>query len=260
MNFYEIQYSQEEPLAFITLNRPEKVNSLSEKMIAELNGALDLVEAEEKVKVLVLGAAGKHFCAGHLLDEMIDKDPVDYQRIFANCTKMMERLRSLPQPVVALVQGVATAAGCQLAAACDLVVAAKNARFGTPGVKIGLFCSTPAVPLVRAIGPKRALEMLLTGRMVSAEEAQAWGLVNKVAEQPSLLWQEGRKLALNVARASSLTLAMGKSTFYSQVDLPENQAYDLAQRVMTLNLAMDDAQEGIKAFLNKKEPPDWKAR
>ncbi|KIX11397.1 enoyl-CoA hydratase [Dethiosulfatarculus sandiegensis] len=259
MHFEEIEYYLEGPLAFITLNRPEKVNSLSEKMIAELSLALDRIASEQQAKVVVLNAAGNHFCAGHLLDEMIDKDPVDYQRIFANCTKMMEKLRKLPQPVVGLVQGVATAAGCQLAAACDLVVASKTARFGTPGVKIGLFCSTPAVPLVRAIGPKRALEMLLTGRMVSAGEAQNWGLVNKVAE-PSELVQEGKNLALSVAKASPLTLAMGKSAFYSQVDRPENQAYDLAQRAIALNLTMEDAQEGIKAFLNKKEPPEWKGR
>ncbi len=257
MEYREIVLRLEEDLARITLNRPEKVNALSERMIAELSHALDEVAAGP-ARVLLLTAAGKHFCAGHLLDEMIDRGAADYHRIFRNCTAMMNRLRELPQPVVAAVQGVATAAGCQLVAAADLAVASQSARFATPGVKIGLFCGTPAVPLVRAVGRKRALEMLLTGRFLSAQEALDWGLVNRLAPADAYL-EEAEKLARQIAQASPLTLALGKKTFYDQVGRPEPEAYRLATTAMALNLGMEDAQEGIKAFLEKRSPR-WRGR
>lgn len=227
-------------------------------MVAELTQACQLIAAEPAARVVLLSAAGKHFCAGHLLDEMQGRGPADYQRIFEGCTAMMASLRALPQPVVGQVQGVATAAGCQMVAACDLAVAAQSARFATPGVRIGLFCSTPAVPLVRAVGRKRALEMLLTGRWVGAQEACEWGLVNKVVPAEDLAL-EAEKLARQVGAASPLTLAMGKKVFYDQVDRPEPEAFNLATTAMALNLAMDDAQEGIKAFLEKREPT-WRGR
>jgi enoyl-CoA hydratase/carnithine racemase len=208
--------------------------------------------------VVLLGAAGKHFCAGHLLDEMVDRGAAAYRTIFENCTAMMTRLRELPQPVVAQVQGVSTAAGCQLVAASDLAVASASARFATPGVRLGLFCSTPAVPLVRAVGRKRALEMLLTGRWVSAAEALEWGLVNKVVAVEDLA-AEAEKLARQVATASPLTLALGKKTFYDQLERPEPEAFKVATANMALNLCMEDAQQGIKAFLAKREP-DWQGR
>ncbi len=253
MAFEEITLSFGDGLARLTLNRPQKVNALSERMVDELGRACGMIAAEPRARVVLLAAAGKHFCAGHLLDEMVDRSPADYRRIFENCTAMMTRLRELPQPLVGQVQGVATAAGCQLVAACDLAVASQSARFATPGVRIGLFCSTPAVPLVRAVGRKRALEMLLTGRWVSAAEACDWGLVNKVVATEDLV-AEAEKLALQIAAASPLTLALGKKTFYDQVGRPEPEAFKLATGNMALNLCMDDAQDGIKAFLGKREP------
>ena len=257
MQFKEICLAMEGPMARLCLNRPEKVNALSELMIAELRHALAGI-AQSDARVVLLSATGKHFCAGHLLDEMVDRGAADYTAIFQNCTAMMRALQDLPQPVVVEVQGVATAAGCQLVAACDLAVAAKTARFATPGVKIGLFCGTPAVPLVRAVGRKRALEMLLTGRWVSAAEAAEWGLVNRVVPAEKLSGQ-AEKLALQIAEASPLTLGMGKRTFYRQVGRPESEAYNLAAEAMALNLTAEDAQEGIKAFIEKREPT-WRGR
>lgn len=258
MDFTEITLGFDGPLVRLTLNRPDKVNALSIRMIAELAQACALIAANPEARVVILAAAGKHFCAGHKMDEMIDKAPADYRDIFENCTAMMERLRRLPQPLIVAVQGVATAAGCQLVAAADLAVAAASARFATPGVRIGLFCSTPAVPLVRAIGRKRALEMLLTGRFVSATEAQEWGLVNKVVPAEDLP-AEAEKLARQIAQASPLCLALGKKTFYEQIERPEPDAFHIATANMALNLAMEDAQAGIKAFIEKREAV-WKGR
>jgi enoyl-CoA hydratase/carnithine racemase len=258
MDFQETALSFDDGLARLTLNRPQKVNALSERMVAELGQACALIAAEPTARVVLLAAAGKHFCAGHLLDEMVGRGPADYRAIFEGCTAMMRSLRELPQPVVAQVQGVATAAGCQLVAASDLAVASASARFATPGMRIGLFCSTPAVPLVRAVGRKRALEMLLTGRWVSAAEALEWGLVNKVVPVEELA-AEAEKLARQVAAASPLTLALGKKTFYDQVERPEPEAFKVATANMSLNLCMDDAQEGIRAFLDKRDPL-WRGR
>lgn len=244
-------------ICIVTLNQPDKANSLSQGMIAELSQAMEEIASSE-ARVVILTGAGKHFCAGHQMDEMVDRDPATYREIFANCTVMMRRLRELPQPVIAAVQGVATAAGCQLVAACDLALAEHSARFATPGVRIGLFCGTPAVALVRLIGRRRALDMLMTGRLVPAAEALEWGLVNRVVDQEDLM-PEALKLAKHLAEASPLTMAMGKKTFYDQVDRAEPEAYNLATPVMGLNLGMYDAQEGITAFLEKRDPK-WEGR
>ncbi len=258
MAFSDLRIERDGNLAYLVLNRPQRFNALSRNLIREMIQALEGLRDDETVRVVIIRAEGKHFCTGHDLKEMVDGDTADYRDIFTNCIRMMGLLHEIPQPVIAQVQGVATAAGCQLVAACDLAIAEEGASFGTPGVKIGLFCSTPMVPLVRAVGRKRALEMLLTGRNISALEAAEWGLINRVTPLERLA-SETRSLAEIMAAASPLTVAMGKKTFYDQVDLPEESAYALAGNVMTSNLAMEDAQEGIKAFLEKR-PPVWRGK
>jgi enoyl-CoA hydratase/carnithine racemase len=247
---------EEGPAAFITLNRPDKRNALSLDLIEELLGTLRRVSARAGVRVIVLEGAGPAFSAGHDLSEMIDRDVAFFQRLFDACTELMECIHRLPQPVIAKVGGVATAAGCQLVAACDLAVAAEGAQFATPGVKIGLFCSTPMVPVSRAIGRKRALEMLLTGRPVDAATALEWGLVNRVVPEDALD-SEVAELVEAIARSSPLTVGIGKEAFYSQIELDEHRAYDLTKAVMTMNARADDAQEGMCAFLEKR-PPEWR--
>ncbi len=246
---------QDGVLARITLNRPEKRNALSLALMQELTGVLDALRAREDVRVVVIEGAGAAFSAGHDLSEMVGRELPFYQHLFETCTVLMETLHKLPQPVIAKVRGIATAAGCQLVAACDLAVAAESARFATPGVKIGLFCSTPMVPLSRAIGRKRALEMLLTGEPISAATAAEWGLVNRIVAE-SELDQAVEQLAAAVAQSSSLTVAIGKQAFYEQIELDEHRAYDLTKSVMTMNSMAADAQEGICAFLDKRLP-NW---
>jgi enoyl-CoA hydratase/carnithine racemase len=240
----------------ITLNRPDKRNALSLELMQDLIETLRRVSAKPGVRVIVLEAAGPAFSAGHDLSEMIGRDVPFFQRLFDVCTELMETIHRLPQPVVAKVHGMATAAGCQLVAACDLAVAADSARFATPGVKIGLFCSTPMVPLSRAVGRKRALEMLLTGELIDAARALDWGLVNVVVPEDALE-ETVMGLAEKVARSSPLTVAIGKEAFYAQVDLDEHRAYDLTKSVMAMNSLAGDAQEGMSAFLEKR-PPKWK--
>ena len=247
---------EEGPAAFITLNRPDKRNALSLDLIEELLGTLRRVSARAGVRAIVLEGAGPAFSAGHDLSEMIDRDVAFFQRLFDACTELMECIHRLPQPVIAKVGGVATAAGCQLVAACDLAVAAEGAKFATPGVKIGLFCSTPMVPVSRAIGRKRALEMLLTGRPVDAATALEWGLVNRVVPEDALD-SEVAELVEAIARSSPLTVGIGKEAFYSQIELDEHRAYDLTKAVMTMNARADDAQEGMCAFLEKRSP-EWR--
>ncbi len=246
------------PAGRITLNRPERRNALSEALMEEVLAALAELSAHPDVRVLVIDAAGPAFSAGHDLSELVGRDLSDYQRVFDTCTRMMEAIHRVPQPVVAKVHGIATAAGCQLVASCDLVVAEEGARFATPGVKIGLFCSTPMVPLSRAIGRKRALEMLLTGEMVPASRAAEWGLVNRVVPADELE-EAVAGLVEVIAGASPLVVGIGKEAFYAQVELDEHRAYDLTKAVMSSNALAGDAQEGIGAFLEKRTPT-WTGR
>jgi enoyl-CoA hydratase/carnithine racemase len=248
-----LQVEIEAAVARLTLDRPEKRNALSRDVLAQLEAELSRIAGEPAVRVVVLGANGPVFCAGHDLGEMIGQSEAAYQDLFSLCSRVMQQLRRLPQPVIARVQGVATAAGCQLVAACDLAVAAEQATFATPGVKIGLFCTTPMVPLVRAIPAKPALEMLLTGKPISAQRAYQLGLVNRVvpAEQLDVAVREYVDAIL---ASSPLTVRLGKAAFYDQLALDEQTAYDRATDVMTDNALRRDAQEGMKAFLEKRRP------
>ncbi len=258
MTFELIEYSTKGPVGYLTLNNPSKINALSKLMINEMIQALTAIAADETIKVLVIRAAGKHFCAGHFLGEMVNGDVSEYKMIFDQCNRMMQMIHDIPQPVIAQVQGIATAAGCQMVAWCDLAVAEEGARFATPGVKIGLFCTTPSVAVARAIGRKAALEMLLTGRYFPAHEAKQLGLINRVVPLEDLE-SETEALANQIAEASRFVLSIGKQGFYAQVDQPDNDAMDFAKQTMTMNLVAEDAQNGIQAFLNK-EKPIWKNR
>jgi enoyl-CoA hydratase/carnithine racemase len=241
------------PAARITLNRPEKRNALSLEVMGDVTEALRSAAAEPEVRVIVISGAGPAFSAGHDLGEMVGRDLAFYQRLFDTCTVMMETIHEVPQPVIAKVHGAAYAAGCQLVAACDLAVAADGTRFATPGVKIGLFCSTPMVPVSRAVGRKRALELLLTGEPIDAAKAADWGLVNRVVPQDELDGEVDR-LVDAIARSSPLTVGIGKEAFYAQIELDESRAYDLTKTVMSANSLAADAQEGIGAFLEKRAP------
>jgi len=246
------------PIRTITLNRPDRRNALSLELMEELMAALDEVSSDAVSRVVILAAAGEVFCSGHDLSEMVDRGPEDYRHIFDVCTNLMEKIQSIPQPVIARVHGLATAAGCQLVATCDLAVASTDAAFATPGVRIGLFCSTPMVALTRAIGRKRAMEMLLTGRKVSAPEAAEWGLINACVP-PEDLDGEVTLLAQRIAEASGAVVGMGKQAFYTQVELEQRKAYDCTRGVMTVNALAEDAHEGIAAFLEKRAPC-WRER
>jgi enoyl-CoA hydratase/carnithine racemase len=244
--------------ARLNLNRPEKRNALSLAHMQELIDSLKAIGESKEIQVVVLGGNGPAFCAGHDLSEMVGRDPEFYRHLFDVCCELMETVQAIPQPVIAKVHGFATAAGCQLAATCDLVVASEEARFATPGVRIGLFCSTPMVALSRAIGQKKAMEMLLTGDFISAEEALAHGLVNKVVPAEELE-AETQKLADKIAEASPLVVGVGKQAFYRQIEMPVEQAYAYTKEVMSFNASFADAQEGICAFLEKRKP-EWKRR
>jgi enoyl-CoA hydratase/carnithine racemase len=241
------------PAARISLNRPDKRNALSLGLMQDLIGSLQALRDDSSVRAIVLEAAGPAFSAGHDLGEMIGRDAPFYQQLFDVCTELMETIHGVPMPVIAKVDGMATAAGCQLVAACDLAVASDRARFATPGVKIGLFCSTPMVPLVRAVGRKRALDMLLTGRPIDAPTALAWGLVNRVVPVDALEDEVGA-IVEAIQASSPLTVGIGKEAFYAQVELDEHRAYDLTKAVMAMNARADDAQEGMSAFLEKRSP------
>jgi enoyl-CoA hydratase/carnithine racemase len=258
MNFENICMAREGLVAVVTLNRPQRRNALSLGLMLELIGCLDEIGRNREIRAVILAAAGKVFCSGHDLSEMAGRDIGEYRRIFDVCTQVMMKIQAIPQPVIAEVQGIATAAGCQLVATCDLAVAAEEAAFGTPGVKIGLFCTTPMVALTRAIGRKRALEMLLTGELVDARTAADWGLINQVVPASGLA-AATRKLAAKVADSSSLVVALGKQAYYTQIDLDQAKAYAYAKEVMSMNALAADAQEGISAFLEKR-PPCWKGK
>lgn len=258
MGYECLTFASEGPVGIVALNRPEKRNALSLELLRELSALLTKIGSSDDVRVVVIKGEGKVFCAGHDISQLINHDVASYSAIFNTCVDVMEKLQRLPQPVIAQVHGVATAAGCQLVAACDLAVAEEGARFGTPGVKIGLFCTTPAVPLVRAIGRKRALDMLFTGRMISALEAEHYGLINKVVPAEHLA-METMILAEAIAQSSPLTLSIGKKAFYTQVNLADSQAYDYAKEVIVNNLLAEDAREGLSAFLEKRKPT-WKGK
>jgi enoyl-CoA hydratase/carnithine racemase len=241
-------------IATLTLNRPAARNALSMGLMEALDAELAAIERDSGVQIVIIAANGPAFSAGHDLREIrANPSREAYQAVFAMCSRLMQRIVRLPKPVIAQVQGVATAAGCQLVATCDLAVAAETARFATPGVDIGLFCSTPMVALTRAIGRKPALEMLLTGEMVTARRAQELGLVNRVVPEAELT-QATRELAAQIASKSPLTLAIGKEAFYRQAEMDLEAAYGYASEVMTRNMLARDAGEGIDAFLQKRAP------
>jgi enoyl-CoA hydratase/carnithine racemase len=242
-----------EQAAIVTLRRPERRNALSLEVMRELTDVIRILGEDASARVIVIAGEGAAFSAGHDLAELCNRDERAYREIFGACVDLMESIRNVPQPVIAEVSRIATAAGCQLVATCDLAVASTEATFATPGVRIGLFCSTPMVPLTRAIGPKRAMEMLLTGEMIDAETALSWGLVNRVVP-PAELRAAVLTLAHRIAESSGSVVAVGKRAFYAQLHKEEAEAYALTKEVMTENAQAADAQEGIAAFLEKRSP------
>ncbi|MCY3631756.1 MAG: enoyl-CoA hydratase [bacterium] len=248
----------EGPLARLTLANPQRRNALSLELMQRLTEALHELGDKTDIGVIVVAGEGPAFSAGHDLSEMVDRDAQFYDDLFEACTELMDAIHAVPQPVIAEVAGVATAAGCQLVAACDLAVASTEATFATPGVRIGLFCSTPMVPISRAVGRKRAMEMLLTGEPIDAATAAEWGLVNRVVP-PDQLREATNELAAQITRYSDDTIAIGKQAFYRQLDCGEPEAYDLTREVMAANAGTVDAQEGIDAFLTKRSP-SWSGR
>lgn len=251
MEFEGVRLEVEDRVATITLARPEKRNALSLDMLRTVIKAFGAVPPE--AGVVILAAEGPAFSAGHDMSEMIDREDVYYEELFSTCTQMMEGIHALPQPVIAKVHGVATAAGCQLVASCDLAVASEDAWFATPGVSIGLFCHTPLVPVSRAVGHKRAMQMLLTGEPISARTAADWGLINEVVSGDQIDTAVD-DLAAKILRFSSRTIAAGKQTYYAQANLPESSAYEISGPVMAQSAADVDAQEGMGAFLDKRDP------
>jgi enoyl-CoA hydratase/carnithine racemase len=242
----------------LTLNRPQAFNALSEAMLAALQRALDEIAADDSARVLVIAASGKAFCAGHDLKEMRAQPSLAYyEDLFARCGRMMMSIQALPVPVIARVQGIATAAGCQLVAMCDLAVAAREARFAVSGVNLGLFCSTPSVALSRNLGRKAAFEMLVTGAFISADEALAQGLVNRVVDSPQLD-AEVESLAAAVVAKPRVAVEMGKQLFYRQLETGIEAAYADAEQTMACNMMDAAALEGVQAFIDKR-PPNWAA-
>ena len=253
-----IDVDEAQRIATVTLNRPEKRNALSLELMQQLTCTLADIGQRTDVSVVILGASGPVFSSGHDLAELVDRSARDYQRIFDQCVEMMETIQRIPQPVIAKVRGVATAAGCQLVATCDLAFADEGASFGTPGVKIGLFCSTPMVAVSRAIGRKRALQLLLTGERIDARTAAEWGLIN-AAVPADRLDEHTQRVAEQIVRASPLIVGIGKRAFYAQIEMDQHAAYTHTGDVMTMNALMADAHEGITAFLEKRMPA-WAGR
>jgi len=238
----------------LTMNRPAAFNSLSEEMLEALQAGLDRVAKDDSARVVVIAAAGKAFCPGHNLKEMISKPSLEYyQRLFDQCSRMMLTIQKLPVPVIAKVQGIATAAGCQLVAQCDLAVASTAASFAVSGVNYGLFCSTPSVPLLRNIAPKQAMEMLVTGEFITAQQALERGLVNRICA-PEQLDAEVEKLVASILQKPRTAIAMGKDQFYRQREMGIEAAYELAAQTMAVNMMDGCAQEGFTAFTEKRKP------
>lgn len=252
-----VLYTYDDGIAHLTLNRPERRNALSSEMMEDLLRRLDEVRNDSDVRVVVLAADGPVFSSGHDLRELADSDREDQALVFKQCTELMEAIRLMPKPVIAQVQGLATAAGCQLVATCDLAVASEDSAFATPGVDIGVFCTTPAVALSRAVPTKMAMHMLLTGEPISAQEALASGLVNRVVPAAEL---EDATLVLARKLVSSpvSTVATGKTAFYKQVSLSVPEAYSMAQQVMVDSLQHPEGREGVSAFLEKRTP-NWRS-
>jgi enoyl-CoA hydratase/carnithine racemase len=238
----------------ITLNRPARYNALTSEVLTSLLRALDRVAEDASIHVVIIGARGKAFCSGHDLKEMRSREDQTFHRaLFDQCDRMMQTIRQLPQPVIARVNGIATAAGCQLVAACDLAVAAEDARFAVSGINVGLFCSTPAVPLSRNIPHKQALQMLLTGDFIDAATALQYGLINEIVPGEKLK-AATRKLAEKIAAKSPLAIRTGKKMFYRQLSMDLSAAYDFAAETMTCNLDSEDARKSIDAFIEKRKP------
>jgi enoyl-CoA hydratase/carnithine racemase len=256
--YKNIHFERQGPIAIVTMNRPEKRNALSVEHMEEMLDCFEAIASDPEVRVVILRGEGPVFSSGHDLREMEGQTEEFYQHEFALCSRLMEKIVSMPQPVIAEVHGIATAAGCQLVATCDLAIAAEEARFATPGVKNGLFCSTPMVALSRAVSRKGAMEMLLTGELIPAQEALALGLVNRVVPTAELR-ETTIALAEKVAAASPAVVGIGKQAFYRQIDMPLHEAYRYATGVMSKNAAMEDAQEGMRAFLEKR-PPQWRGK
>ena len=248
-----VLYELIDGIAVLTLNNLARRNALSSPVLEALQTHLDRIKDDPAVRVVVIRSEGPVFSSGHDLNEMVNGEKESYTAVFAACTKVMESIRLLPKPVIAQVQGLATAAGCQLVATCDLAVAADTAAFATPGVQIGLFCTTPGVAVARAVMPKKAMEMLLTGTPIPAQEALDYGLISRVVPAEEL-GERVMELARQIASSSSQTLAIGKPAFYQQLEMDRPAAYGFAQQVMVENLMEDDAKEGISAFLEKREP------
>lgn len=259
-----LQREQYQGILRLTLNDPQTRNSLSDAMMAALAVALDEAQRDDQVRVIVIAAEGPAFCSGHNLKEITghrsdeDQGKAYFSRLMAHCSLLMQAIVHHPKPVIAEVQAVATAAGCQLVASCDLALASEQARFATPGVNIGLFCSTPMVALSRNVSRKHAMEMLLTGDLISAAQAERIGLINRVVAT-QLLRSSVDDLAARIAGKSRAVTKIGKEAFYRQIDMPLADAYDYAARVMVENLLIEDAKEGIGAFVDKR-PPKWEDR
>ena len=251
--FTNVRVDVRDAAAWVTLTRPERRNALSLELMQETIAALLMVATRDDVRAIVIAGEGPAFSAGHDLGEMVGRDRAFYDELFDVCTVLMETVHLVPQPVIARVHGIATAAGCQLVASCDLAIAVVGARFATPGVKIGLFCSTPMVPLTRAIGRKRAFEMLVSGRPIDAATALDWGLVNRVVPENELDAAID-ELVEEIAQTSPVTVRIGKEAFYAQLERDEHAAYELMKDVMAANAGEDDAQEGMSAFLEKRVP------
>ena len=248
-----VLHEEENGIATLTLNRPNQFNALSEAMLAALQEKLDAIAENEAVRIVILQGAGKVFCAGHDLKEMIsNRKETYYQKLFNQCSKMMMTLNQIPQPVIARIHGIATAAGCQLVAACDLAVAADDARFATSGINVGLFCSTPAVPVSRNIPRKQAMELLLTGEFIDAQTALYWGLINRTSPLENLD-AEIKKLADSILAKSSVAVSTGKKMFYKQIELNMKDAYAYAGKIMACNMMEEDVTEGVDSFINKRQ-------
>lgn len=250
---------RDDGVVHLTLNRPSQFNSLSEEMLAALTATLEAIAGDKRARVVVIGGAGKAFCAGHDLKQMKANNRLEYyQKLFADCSRMMLLIQKMPQPVIARVHGIATAAGCQLVGMCDLAVASTAAKFAVSGINVGLFCSTPSVALARNVGRKAAFEMLVTGDFIDAATARERGLVNRVVA-PEQLDAEIKKLTDAIVAKPALAIAMGKGVFYRQLEMGIEAAYQLAGQTMACNMADEVAQEGVDAFIQKRAP-QWRDR